>query len=53
MMILASILAAVFNLAGLALAWMLDLPPGAVIILIAAFAYAVSLIIERVRSGAT
>jgi zinc transport system permease protein len=51
MMILASILAAVFNLAGLTLAWILDLPPGAVIILLAAFAYAVSLIIERVRSG--
>ncbi len=51
MMLLASILAAVFNLTGLSLAWMLDLPPGAVIILIAAFAYGVSLIIERIRSG--
>ena len=51
MMILASILAAVFNLAGLSLAWMLNLPPGAVIILITAFAYAVSLIIEKIRSG--
>ncbi len=50
MMLLASILAALFNLAGLSLAWMLDLPPGAVIILIAAFAYVVSLIIERIRS---
>jgi len=50
-MILASILAAVFNLAGLSLSWMLNLPPGAVIILIAAFAYGVSLIVERFRSG--
>lgn len=51
MMLLASILAAVFNLAGLSLAWMLNLPPGAVIILIAAFAYGLSLIVERIRSG--
>ncbi|MCD4777187.1 MAG: metal ABC transporter permease [Candidatus Aegiribacteria sp.] len=51
MMIFASILAAVFNLAGLSLAWILNLPPGAVIILVAAFAYGVSLIVERIRSG--
>ncbi len=51
MMILASVLAAAFNLAGLSLAWMLDLPPGAVIILLAAAAYAVSLLISRMRTG--
>lgn len=52
MMILASVLAALFSLAGLWLAWVLDLPPGAVIILVAAFTYAVSLIVEKVRSRA-
>ncbi len=51
MMILASIMAAVFNLGGLALAWILNLPPGAVIILIAALAYGAALTIERIRSG--
>jgi len=51
MMILASVLAAVFNLGGLFLAWVLDLPPGAVIILIAVFIYAISLTAERLRSG--
>jgi zinc transport system permease protein len=50
MMVVASILAAVFNLGGLALAYLLNLPPGAVIILIAAMSYAVSLGIDRVRS---
>ncbi|MEN8209907.1 MAG: metal ABC transporter permease [Candidatus Fermentibacteria bacterium] len=53
MMVLASVLAALFNLAGLAFAWMLDLPPGAVIILIAAICYLISLIIEKVRSGSS
>jgi len=52
MMILASLLAALFNLAGLSIAWLLDLPPGAVIILLAALGYAVSLLICKIRSGA-
>lgn len=51
MMILASILAALFSLGGLALAWILDLPPGAVIILLAAMGYFASLGIERIRTG--
>jgi len=51
MMILASILAALFNLGGLFLAWVLDLPPGAVIILLAALVYVACLSIERIRSG--
>lgn len=50
MMVLASILAALFNFAGLALAYVLDLPPGAVIILLAAPCCAASLGIERIRS---
>ena len=51
MMILATILAAVFNLGGLFLAWILDLPPGAVIILLAALVYVACPSIERIRSG--
>ncbi len=47
MMVLASVLATLFSLGGLWLAWILDLPPGAVIILLAAMAYFTSL---RVRS---
>jgi zinc transport system permease protein len=51
MMVLASLLSAVFSIAGLLLATMLDLPPGAVIILISAACYAVSLLVDRARSG--
>lgn len=49
MMVLASVLAALFSLGGLSLAWILDLPPGAVIILLAAIAYFTSIIIEKLR----
>lgn len=51
MMVLASVLAALFSLGGLSLAWILDLPPGAVIILLAAMAYFASLGIEQIRTG--
>jgi zinc transport system permease protein len=39
MMLFAGLLSMVFSIAGLFLSWKLDLPPGPVIILIAAFAY--------------
>lgn len=50
MMVAASALTALFSLSGLFLAWQLDLPPGAVIILIASAVYALSLALERLRS---
>lgn len=51
MMVLASILAALFSLGGLFLAWILDLPPGAVIILLTAMAYFMSISIEKIMSN--
>lgn len=51
MMVLSSVLAALFNISGLIASWRLDLPPGAVIILIAATFYTAALVIERLRSG--
>lgn len=51
MMVLASVLAAVISISGLALAWVLDLPPGAVIILVAALVYFLTVAIQRLRSG--
>ncbi|MBD3278999.1 MAG: iron chelate uptake ABC transporter family permease subunit [Candidatus Aegiribacteria sp.] len=50
MMVMASVLAAVFSTGGLFLAWWLDLPPGAVIILIASAAFGLALLIEKLRS---
>jgi len=51
MMVLSSVLAALFSIAGLFLATLLNLPPGAVIILIAAAVFAAALVVERARSG--
>jgi zinc transport system permease protein len=51
MMLLACLLTAVFNLTGLFTATLLDLPPGAVIILISAACYTAALLVERIRSG--
>ncbi len=50
MMVLASILSAVFSVGGLFLAYALDLPPGSVVILLAAACYAAALLVERLRS---
>lgn len=51
MMVLSSALAALFSVSGLLLATVLDLPPGAVIILIAALCYTAALLVERTRSA--
>jgi zinc transport system permease protein len=51
MMVMSSILAMLFSIAGLFAAFFLDLPPGAVIILISAAVYAGALLLEKARSG--
>jgi len=48
MMVLSSVLSLVFSIAGLMTAWMLDLPAGAVIILIAAICYGIAMIADRI-----
>ena len=49
MMFCATLLAGLFSLAGLALAWVLDLPAGAVIILVSGLAYFTALFLRRRR----
>lgn len=51
MMVVSSALAMLFSISGLILAYVLDLPPGAVIILISAAVYATALLVEKARSG--
>jgi ABC-type Mn2+/Zn2+ transport system permease subunit len=51
MMVLAFLLTAAFNLLGLFLAVLTDLPPGAVIILVTALSYGGAMLVDRYRRG--